>query len=438
LAAALAWRTAGRLTQVLDEPAEREAAYRLMENESVDPEAIGDAGSRAAARRAAEYEMVFVPVDGTSLNIKDWSGDKGLGVIGTRAYGATGMQVMSAIAVAPDGTPLGLCGQKMWTRAEPSTVTNRKKDRRPLHEKETRYWHDVMDQVQRSFDAHGGKARPWFQLDRGGDAGSVLLEAVGISDRTWLTVRANHDRRVVDSDGNSTSYLFEQLEQQEPAAFYDLEISATAGRTARTANMQVRLMPVALDLCVAKVAKKVVIPMWLVAATEVDTTPEGEEPIQWRLLTTYPATDVEAAMRVIYGYAMRWRIERFHYAWKTGACRIEDTQLRDVDNIMRWARISASVAMRILRLTYLARTTPEMPATVELEPEQVEAVILLRKPKGVKRKQIPSIGTVVQWLAELGGYTGKSSGGPPGAQVIARGLRRIEPVVEILIGGASS
>ena len=38
----------------------------------------------------------------------------------------------------------------------------------------------------------------------------------------------------------------------------------------------------------------------------------------------------------------------------------------------------------------------------------------------------------VRWLAELGGYTGISSGGPPGARVIARELARIESIVEVL------
>jgi Transposase Tn5 dimerisation domain len=422
------------VTAVFDESDEREGAFRLLENRQVDGEAIGAAACRAAARRAAQFETVWVPVDGTSLNIKDLTGNKGLGLIGARQKGATGIQVMSAIAVSPDGTPLGLCGQSLWTRTEPSTAVNPKKDRRPLHEKETRYWLDVMEQARVAMDEHAPQTRPWFQLDRGGDAGAVLLEAVGISDRAWVTVRANHNRRLVDEE-DSTSYLFDRLELQPPAAVYDLEVTAGPKRTARTANMQVRFMPVGIELRIPKVAKKIAVPMWLVAATEIDTTPAGEEPIQWRLLTTYPVEDLEAAMLVVRGYSMRWRIEQFHNVWKTGACGVEDTQLQDFDNIMRWARILASVAVRILRLTYLGRTTPQTPATVELRPVEVEAVILLRKPKGVRRKQIPDIATVMRWIAELGGYTGKSSGGPPGARVIARGLLRLEPIVEVLVGG---
>jgi hypothetical protein len=198
--------------------------------------------------------------------------------------------------------------------------------------------------------------------------------------------------------------------------------------------MQVRFMQVGLDLKIAKVGKTPV-PIYVVAATEVDTTPAGEEPIHWALYTTFAVDSAEQAIQVVLVYALRWRIEQFHHVWKTGACRVEDTQLRDLDHIMRWARILASVAVRILRLTYLGRTTPQTPATVELRPVEIQAVILLRKPHGVRRQHIPTIGVVMQWIAELGGYRGKSSGGPPGARVIARGLARIEPIVEVLVGG---
>ncbi len=38
---------------------------------------------------------------------------------------------------------------------------------------------------------------------------------------------------------------------------------------------------------------------------------------------------------------------------------------------------------------------------------------------------VPSIAQAVRWIADLGGYTGKSSGGPPGSTTIGRGLERL-------------
>ena len=44
----------------------------------------------------------------------------------------------------------------------------------------------------------------------------------------------------------------------------------------------------------------------------------------------------------------------------------------------------------------------------------------------------PSIAEIVLWIAEFGGYTGKSSGGPPGGITIRRGLDLIAPVAVAL------
>ncbi|WP_394827214.1 hypothetical protein [Pendulispora albinea] len=45
---------------------------------------------------------------------------------------------------------------------------------------------------------------------------------------------------------------------------------------------------------------------------------------------------------------------------------------------------------------------------------------------------IPSIAQATLWIAELGGYTGRSSGGPPGSIPIARGLERVLIAAEVV------
>jgi hypothetical protein len=90
------------------------------------------------------------------------------------------------------------------------------------------------------------------------------------------------------------------------------------------------------------------------------------------------------------------------------------------------------VATRIQRLTYLARSTPETPASQALSAEEIDAVLLLKKPALYGAGTVPTMEQAVRWIAELGGYTGKSSGGPPGAITIGRGLQRIEAVAQAL------
>jgi hypothetical protein len=92
----------------------------------------------------------------------------------------------------------------------------------------------------------------------------------------------------------------------------------------------------------------------------------------------------------------------------------------------------AAVAMRIERLKYVARTSPHSPADIELTHDEIDATILLRKPQGYTIGQIPPISLALRWIADLGGYTGKSSGGPPGSITIGRGLREIAPLASNL------
>jgi hypothetical protein len=170
---------------------------------------------------------------------------------------------------------------------------------------------------------------------------------------------------------------------------------------------------------------------------EQGTTPAGEKPLDWMLLTNAPFETMEAASEVVLGYSMRWRIEEFHKTWKTGACKVEDTQLRGRNAIIRWATILAVVATRIERLKRLARSEPEKPANDELTPVEIEVLVALKRRYKKRTEDVPdampTLGQAVRWLADIGGYTGKSSGGPPGSITIRRGLERVKNGVEAVL-----
>lgn len=427
LASDVAARPAGTVTGSCSTPATREGAFRLIENPAVGPAAIRRCVQRATLARCPQGARMIVAIDGTSLNITDNAKKKGLGGIGSWERGARGLQVMSALAITESGQPIGILSQETWVR---STRTRRDEARRgrPRRGGESKHWVTVLDECRNAFDASRSETTPWFQIDRGGDCWHVLdyAEQNGV----LITVRAVHDRRI---DGEADK-LWQKLMTAPIRARLSIEVAA---RPPRLRNKRIggrRRKAIKVPAQDARRAKVVV------RATNVPiivSTPDGKtvaqfsavlvrevsrakEPVEWLLLTTHPIATRKNVLAVVRAYALRWRIEDFHRAWKTGLCRVEDTQLRSRAAIEKWATILASVATRAMRLAHQARIAPDAPATSELTPVELDALIALRQPN-VVCDRMPTLGEAVRWLAELGGYTGPWNG-PPGATVIGRGL----------------
>ena len=154
------------------------------------------------------------------------------------------------------------------------------------------------------------------------------------------------------------------------------------------------------------------------------------------LLTNLPVETLAESIRVVRLYAQRWRIEDFHRTWKSGRCDVEAMQLRSAAAAMKWATVLAAVAARIERLKHLARTQPDEPASIEFTKTELRALIVLKRDQKKKTETIPdtmpTIADATRWVAELGGYTGKSSGGPPGSTTIGRGLQRVRDAAHLL------
>jgi len=423
MAARVAQRPGGKVTEVFNAPAEREGAYRLLSNDKVDANRVAESTYRACVRRCAGAGLVFVAEDGSSLGITDEELAKGTGPVGAREMGGRGFQVLTAIAVNEKGVPLGVCAQSWWARSE----TPRRKRLAHLapEEKETHHWIDVMRDTRRRFGEVEG-ATPWFQMDRGADCWPVWKESESPSQ--YVTVRSCHDRRLASPPGQPRRYLRAEMQSAPIIGHYALPVPGGPNRKRRVARMQVRALPVALRIEDGKSKRVTTVRVHAVWTREVETTPKGEPPIDWQLLTTYAVEDFDSALLTIFGYSQRWRIEEFHRAWKTGISNVEDTQLRSPSGIRIWATLLAAAAMRLLRMTYLSRHEPTRPASVEFSHLEIHAIHVAGRARWDERR-MPTIAEITHRVAQIGGYTGKSSGGPPGFIVLARGWQRIEPII---------
>lgn len=403
----------------------------MLERAEIDAGEIAAAMVAAAGRRCASLPFVYVPVDGSSVTITDKARTKGFGNVGDHVHGARGLKVISALLVSPLGVPLGLGSQVWWARAHEAAKKNR--DQRRTEEKETQHWLEAMRQTREVMSAEAPRTRLWFQLDREGDAWPIITE--GGAEEHWFTIRGNHNRRVTLPDGSKT-YLRPLLGLQPVVCTYHLSVSAGPSRGARLARMVVRACQVTLDFRDKRTKKRFPKTVNVVLAREDGTTPVGEKPIEWLLLTNRPITTGDELTQVVLGYAQRWRIEEFHRTWKSGACDVEDMQLRSMAAAQKWATILAAVAVRIERLKLLARKEPERAASDEFTPRELKAIAALRFGEQARAKlpevKASTIREAVHWVAEIGGYTGKSSGGPPGSITITRGLHEVLTVARAL------
>lgn len=425
---------AGRVSEVFADRAELQGAYDFLESPHISANEIGKAAGLATAERAAREPFVFVAVDGSSLTLTDRAKSKDFGSVGALSHHGRGLKVINALGVSPEGVPLGLLSQVWWSRTEArsqSSKVKRKRNRkRKAHEKETQHWLDAISEACARAQQAG--AALWFELDREGDNQTILLK-LHETGHTF-TVRGAWDR-LVQAAGNDKQYLHRRLTLEAPRGHYALDVSGGPHRTARQACMVVRWARVVLRLRDKWGKKERLLELSVVWTREEGTVPPGEKPLDWMLLTNRPVSCLADARHIVFGYTQRWRVEEFHKTWKSGACNVEQTQLRTKAAVTVWATILATVAARIERLKALSRTNPEQPADVELDRYEIRALILLRRQIKARNEMIPdtmpTIGQATLWIAQLGGYMGKRSE-RPGAITIGRGFDRLRPAARLL------
>ncbi len=157
--------------------------------------------------------------------------------------------------------------------------------------------------------------------------------------------------------------------------------------------------------------------------------PEGDEPVDWMLLTSEPVTSLQEALVIVEHYRVRWVIEEWHRAVKEG-CRLEHSQLTERSALLRLTAVVSVVGVRLIQLRDLADnpTSADQPQHLQqLVPTlwiQIAAALARLAPEQLTPKQF------WQTIARRGGWIGRRSDGRPGWKTIWRGWRDIQQMVE--------
>ena len=401
--------------------AQSKGAYQLVEN----PRWEINLGSLLAphelqtARRMAAETVVLLAQDTCTLSYNTLRQTEGLGSIGEEA--SRGLFLHSLQAFRLDGIPLGTAWAEVWARPEVSDTARR--NAQSIDEKESGRW-------IRALQAASQRARqmPQTQVvvcgDRESDIYELYDQVQAAPANVYVLVRGQHDRCL-----NDGTRLIATLTAAPLGGTLAVEVPRRLGQPARRAILELRWREVELKPPAVRLKKGwPPLKVQAVLAREVGA-PEGVEPIEWLLLSTWPVTTLKLARRLVRWYALRWGIECWHKVLKV-VCGVERRQMKSARALERALALDMIVASRVLLLSRLGKEHPELPAARFYSPEEL-AVLEVKKKETGKFTQRQEL-TILQaniLVAMLVGFGGRTGDGHPGPQILAEGLRLLRALV---------
>jgi len=399
------------------------AAYRFLDNEKVDWEAILKAHYQKTEERVQNEPLVLVAQDTTMLNYSGHPQTQGLGPIGTDSEKVRGLIVHDTMSFTPKGTPLGLLDVQCWARAK--IGSRHQRHEKPIEDKESWKWIQSYRRVS-AVQNRCRKSRIVLMADRESDIHELFAEQASTRHGADLLIRAERSRnRKAEDPHSNCDFLWPLLQRQDPIGTRELLVPPGANRPARQAVLQVRTLPVQLRAP----ARKTHLPnvqVWAVLASEINA-PEDVDALEWMLLSTVAVNNTAEAYERLEWYARRWGIEIYHRILKSG-CRIEARQLENATRLRNCLAIDMIIAWRIHHLTFLGQETPEVPCTVYFSESEWKALCTFVNKTRTPPATPPSLNEAVRLLGKLGGHLGRNGDGHPGSEVLWRGMARLTDI----------
>jgi hypothetical protein len=391
------------------------AVYRLLDEPDVTFDALMQPHWQQTCQRMEHLPLVLLVQDTTDLDLSHRGTMSGLGEIGDG--NGRGVYLQTILAVAPDRREvLGCAYQRPFLRVPAPKGETRAQRRKRA--KETDIWHQCAQHLGASVAAN----MRVHVADRGADIFEFLHVCRSLD--THFVVRATQERRVHTQQG-TPGYLFEQIRSQPSQDRRPFDLPARPGRKARSTTLylswtQLDLLPPRHD---PRLNKLPALPVWVIRVWE-EGTPEGEEPLEWILLTSLAWTTCEQGWQRAEWYRARWRVEDYHHCLKTG-CRIEGRQVQSAERLIRLLGLLSPLAVRLLQLRDLARQAAERPAHEIIEPE---TLTILAAHMDLSPSTM-TVGTFWTAVARMGGFLARRGDGPPGWKTLWKGWLRLQALL---------
>jgi Transposase DNA-binding len=422
----------GSLPDKLKEPADLRAFYRLMNRPEVTHTALMASHAdetRRSINALKDGTVVLNLHDATEL---DYSSKKSLHEELAQIGNGNGLGFIchnSLAVLANSGETLGLLSQILHRRAE-APKNEPLKVRRERESRESRLW---VEGVKRS-----GAVREGLMCVDVSDSLSDTFEymAYEVDQGRHFVLRAKENRALheplCNGQGealNEERYLFDAVRRWPSMGQRTIQVLASPGRQARKTTVEVSFAKACLALPSKHLGEypKRPLYLWVVRVWEPHT-PEGEEPLEWILLTNVPASSAAQAQQRVDWYERRPIIEELHKGMKTG-CKLEALQFTTTARLEPAIAVLSAVTTTLLRLRDAARAddADKRPASEVVALEYVET---LAAHYGKRVGPNPTIRMFYFHVARLGGHQNRKCDGFPGWITLWRGWMKLESMVD--------
>lgn len=406
-----------------------EGFYRFLRNKRVTSDAILQPHVDATASRCEKLPEVVVIHDTTQFQFGGHGERGGLGTTGGARKGFFGHFAL-AVDPAASNKPLGVLGLKSFSRTKKkySRATRAAYLRRLRRDptKESLRWGDLLESVEKTLSS---KTKAIHVMDRESDSYVLLSRIAAASARFVIRVTA---KRKLFPTGPEEPVALDYEHWEDFPDLLEREVALSARpkhgrpppgrhpvRRQRIARLRFSAKRVRVKRCSGvPFALPSSLELNAVRVYEIDA-PDGEEPIEWLLLTSEPIETVDDVARVVDIYRSRWTVEEFFKAIKTG-CAFERRQLESFATLNNALAILVPIACKILLLRTLDRRAKHVHVLDLVNATQVD---VLREFSSRPPPRRPTPTHILSAVAALGGHL--SSNGPPGWQVLWRGYQEL-------------
>ena len=412
---------AGSILSASGNRSQAKAAYRMLSNNHFDIKEVKKTYAEATVARIAEQETVLLIQDTTTNNLNTHKKTQGLGYCDEFNKG---ILLHNCLAITTEGVSLGILSQQTHTRPQKKDpATKSEKRQRPIEEKESYRWIEALNEANALIPPTVNAVNI---CDREGDFYEFYASAAASGYK--VLVRLTHDRIIQDHQkaldyiksvpycGNIVTKIPRDTRNNKKSRMASLDISYSTITFKKPAALRSKApLPAEITATAIHVIE--------------NEPPEGVEAIEWFLITTETVNNFEDAVRMVQYYVQRWKIERFHYVLKEG-CEVEKVQERSFERQSSMIFLLSMVAVYIMSLTYMARTTPDTGCDAMFNEDEWKILYCAANKTKQKPETPYTIKEAVQYLARLGGFAGAPSDGDPGAKVIWRGLKALYTLLE--------